>query len=887
MSRQIKKLNRELVSIKNAMELAVSVSSAHEKFNAALKLEKQRHEQYLNLLLANSIDLIILLDKEGRFVYCTDEFLRLAGIPGFGLIHGREFEKIWGEYIDKVSSKRLNGLLEEVKAKMSAIETDIELNIGGGGRLRSYSAHIALMVNASGTTDGYMILAHDTTEILRAKEAAEQANFAKSAFLARMSHEIRTPMNAIIGMSELALREEISPPSAATYVSGINQAGLNLLSIINDVLDFSKIESGLLQIENAPYKMASVLNDVISVIKTRIAEKHVLFLVDVDSGIPGGLIGDSARLRQILINLLANAVKYTQEGFIRLAVKEISKNDGAIVLNFTVSDSGIGIKPEDVGNIFGDFVRVDAERNSGIEGTGLGLSISRSLCRAMDGDISVTSVYGHGSEFIVTLPQRYDSVEAIASVNDREKQRVLLYHERAQYAKSISSTLESLEVVFRAASGPSEFLHELEGGAWTHAFVSAPEADTARETVRKNLLQTKVVLLADIGEALSPSGLSSAMMPVWAVPAANILNGVNMSMKEKSLSVRFMAPKARILIADDIATNLQVVSGLLSPYRVKTDTCMSGPEAIALVKERQYDMVLMDHMMPGMDGIEATRRIRELGGSRFAELPIIALTANAISGMREKFLQSGFDDYLAKPIEISKLNAAIEKWIPEEKQVKFILHASKDDSTPAFIEIEGLDTARGTAMTGGTREGYVKVLRLYCKDIAERLALLRRFIGNTGDSLSDDSSLSMFVTQAHALKSASASIGASEISRDAAELETAGENRDMKLIESALGAFCDRLSSLAERIGTAISAEDCDGKGSSDSSDEVLRQLKDALASEDVRAVDVLLAELQCAQDTFIGESLSRISDCVLVSDFKKAAWEIEILQAASKGPAG
>jgi signal transduction histidine kinase/CheY-like chemotaxis protein len=885
LNRQIKRLNRELVSVKNAMELAVSVSNAHERFNAALKLEKQRHEQYLNLLLANSVDIIILLDKESRFAYCTDEFLRFAGIPNFGLIHGREFEKIFGQYIDAASAERLNNCLEEVKAGMSVVETDISLDIEGREMPRSYSAHIVPMINASGAADGYMILAHDTTEILRTKEMAEQANSAKSAFLARMSHEIRTPMNAIIGMSELALRENLSPPSAAEYVSGISQAGHNLLSIINDILDFSKIESGLLQIEDAPYKMASVLNDVINVVRTRIAEKRVLFLVDVDPGIPGSLTGDSARLLQILMNLLGNAVKYTHEGFVRLTVNAISTGEDTVALGFSVSDSGIGIKPEDMDSLFGDFVRVDAERNSGIEGTGLGLSISRGLCRAMGGDISVTSVYGKGSEFSVTLPQLRDSTEALASVNDREHHGVLIYHERSLYAESLSRTLESLGVVFRTAADPSEFFHELEGGGWSHAFVGSSEADAARESVRKNLLSTKVVLLADIGEGLSPSGLNSVMLPVWAVPVANLLNGVNMSVREKLLYVRFIAPTARILVVDDIATNLQVVSGLLSPYRVKTDTCMSGAESLRLVMEHEYDIVFMDHMMPGMDGIEAARRIRELGG-RFAKLPIIALTANAISGMREKFLQSGFDDYLAKPIEISKLNAVMEKWMPEEKQVKYIPSGAKDNSAPAFVEIEGLDTARGLAMTGGTEKGYVKVLRLYCKDAAERLVFLREFAEETRSSHPDDSSLSMFITQVHALKSASASIGAAEISRDAASLEAAGKSRDIEAVKSALGAFCDGLASLADRVSGAIQADGCrDGESSTGSSiGEILRRLKDALASEDVRTIDEILAELSKAPpDALTGESLSRISDCVLVSDFKNAAGEVEALQAAIK----
>jgi CheY-like chemotaxis protein len=376
------------------------------------------------------------------------------------------------------------------------------------------------------------------------------------------------------------------------------------------------------------------------------------------------------------------------------------------------------------------------------------------------------------------------------------------------------------------------------------------------------------------------------MLPVWAVPVANILNGVNMSAREKLLDVRFVAPTARILVVDDIATNLQVVSGLLSPYRVKTDTCLRGEEALLLVAENEYDIVLMDHMMPGMDGIEAAKRIRELDGGRYAKLPIIALTANAISGMREKFLQSGFDDYLAKPIEISRLNAVMEKWLPEEKRVKSVFRAVKEDPARPLIAIEGVDTSRGLAMTGGTVEGYVNVLRLYSRDVRERLVFMREFESSAIDALSslpDDSSLSAFITQVHALKSASASIGASEISRDAATLETAGKNRDIEVLKSSLSAFCDDLASLADRIDAAISVDSRDGEELTGHIDDVLWRLRNALISEDVRVVDEILSELQHTPDTLVSEACSRISDCVLVSDFKKAVEEIEVIQAALK----
>ncbi|MDR1471773.1 MAG: transporter substrate-binding domain-containing protein, partial [Synergistaceae bacterium] len=449
-------------------------------------------------------------------------------------------------------------------------------------------------------------------------EAARVASEAKSRFLARMSHEMRTPMNVIIGMGELALREDISPPSVAAYVSGIGQAGRSLLSIINDVLDFSKIESGLLQLEDAPYEMASVLNDVINVTRARAAEQRLLFLADVNPEIPSVLRGDAARLRQILMNLLGNAVKYTREGFVRLTADADDAGTDAVTLRFVISDSGIGIKPEDMDNLFNDFVRLEMERNRGIEGTGLGLSITKSLCRAMGGSISVTSVYGKGSEFSVTLPQVCEARGAIASVDGREKLRVLLYHKRVQYAESVARTLESLGVAYRGVADQDEFTRELRTGGWSHVFASA---DEVLETLEESSPPAKTVLLMDIGEVFPASKALGLMMPVWTVPVANVLNGRAVSPLEKPARVRFTAPRARILIVDDLVTNLHVASGLLSPYRLKADTCTSGAEAIELVQRQEYDMVLMDHMMPEMDGVEAVKRIRALGGERFERLP--------------------------------------------------------------------------------------------------------------------------------------------------------------------------------------------------------------------------------------------------------------------------
>ncbi|MDR1922011.1 MAG: response regulator, partial [Candidatus Adiutrix sp.] len=383
--------------------------------------------------------------------------------------------------------------------------------------------------------------------LTRLNEEMKAASESKSMFLARMSHEIRTPMNAIIGMSELAARD-YGRPEALECIESIRRAGVNLLTVINEILDFSKIEAGSLEIASAPYETAALVNDVLNIIRVRLADKPVELKTDISPDFPGILIGDEARVRQILLNLLSNAVKYTQEGFVKLSASSAGLGDGKVKLTFVVEDSGLGVKSEDIPKLFSEFTRLDLIRNQNVEGAGLGLSITMRLCQAMGGEVEVKSEYGRGSVFVATITQSFTDPRPM--------------------------------------------------GALTESARGAQEA-----------------------------------------PGAG-----------------FVAPAARVLVVDDIAMNIAVAEGLLSPYQVKVDSCRSGEEAVRLIQEKRYDFILMDHMMPGMDGIETTRAVRALEGTYFKEVPIIALTANAMSGMREMFLENGFNDYISKPIELSALS---------------------------------------------------------------------------------------------------------------------------------------------------------------------------------------------------------------------------------------
>ncbi|ULQ60564.1 hypothetical protein K7I13_04545 [Brucepastera parasyntrophica] len=404
-------------------------------------------------------------------------------------------------------------------------------------------------------------------ELEDAKARAEAASLAKSTFLANTSHEIRTPMNAIVGMAELILREPVSP-AVYEHALGIKQASANLLSIINDILDFSKIESGKLEIIPVQYMLASVLNDVINIIRMKVSEKPVMFVTNIDADLPNRLFGDEVRIRQILLNLLGNAIKYTSEGFISLSITGESKEDGTVFLRIDVADSGIGIKEEDTGKIFGNFTQVDVQKNKGIEGTGLGLAITKNLCLSMGGTITFVSTYGKGSIFTAILPQQISGSEKFASVDNPELKKVLVYEIREIYTQSLIQTFENLGVKASSVTMQSAFFEAMKADEYDFIFISQTLYEGAKKIVEKAHVRSRIVLMADYGAEPEGRNIRILYRPAHTLAAANILNEVedkkNYVISDEN-DIRFIAPDARILLVDDIATNLKVAQGLMAP----------------------------------------------------------------------------------------------------------------------------------------------------------------------------------------------------------------------------------------------------------------------------------------------------------------------------------
>jgi signal transduction histidine kinase/CheY-like chemotaxis protein len=719
---------------------------------------------------------------------------------------------------------------------------------------------------------------------------AESASRAKTEFLANMSHEIRTPMNAILGMTEIILRKD-TDKELNESARNIKQAGVNLLSIINDILDISKVEAGKMDAMPVDYSLRSLINDVLGIICFRLKGKLLLFTVDVDSMLPVSLRGDEIRIRQILVNLLANAVKYTQEGFINLKVSGEFKGKGTILLRFDITDTGVGIKAEDMDKLFIEFTQFDSHKNRSVEGTGLGLAISRRLARLMDGDIFVESAYGKGSVFTAYIPQSVREKEPLAAVADPASKPVLVFEKRGVLLDSLEYSFKNLSVPATLVSGEEDFLRELKQKNYAFAFLGCV-TEKLLERIRQKEVLTKFILLEDIdgaGMNLSGYAVQTAAMPVYTLSLVNILNGTETADYQENAYVKFIAPDAKILIVDDIETNLSVAEGLLAGYQMNITTCTGGRQALDWIKKQQFDLILMDHMMPEMDGIEAAAVIRSWEKSQngiakdFRPIPIIALTANALTGMREMFMEKGFQDYLSKPIEISKLDEIIAKWIPPEKKKKpgeeKREHISADslpdqNSGPAsgfpLLSSVGVDVQKGIAITGGTLKGYRRVLENYLKDVEGRLGLFTEVPGESG--------LPFFTIQVHALKSASAAIGAEEVSRRAAALESAGKAGDLNAIGEELPVFYERLKATAEALRASLESAAGTGEGGARQTMPAaefarrLSTLRQALQDMEIREINSILAELENTnQDAKTIEMLSRISDHVLIAEFDEA----------------
>lgn len=634
-----------------------------------------------------------------------------------------------------------------------------------------------------------------TIQFYRLIKALQEAERSKDDFLANVSHEIRTPVNTICGMSELVMEEE-NPQKMKDAMFDIQVAGKNLLSVVSDVLDFSELQSGKIELEEEVYNITSTINDIINMTMAKKSQKELEFIVDCNAGIPCGLMGDEKRIRRVISNLVNNAIKFTNEGGVTLSI-DYRRESYGINLVVTVSDTGIGMRRENLEKLFTSFNQVDTKRNRQEGGIGLGLAIAKVLVEKMGGVITIQSKLGKGTTARFVIPQKIVDAQPIARLKNKSELNLATFIDMEQfrmmsirdaYTNNIAHMIEQMQVRCHNCRSLAELKRREQRETFSHIFISIEEylldSDYFDELAKR---VTVIVILEPKDEKkLRSDDFVCVYKPFYILPIVQYLNRGKEQAKGKVMVHRrkFMAPDVKVLVVDDNVTNIHVIQGLLERYKIHVVEATSGNEALRKIESKDFDFVFMDHMMPEMDGVETLHRIRAKAGNYYQRVPVIVLTANAIAGSREKFLEEGFNDFLEKPVEITVLERVILRTISSEKmqdvqeeenvEKKYPAQSNSVEKAPEEEFIIGdLDVKKGMMYCGG-KERYLQTL-------AESYATSEE-VRQQIQSWFEEENWKNYTIGVHGLKSTMMSIGAVNLSDQAKRLEEAGKKEYIDFI---------------------------------------------------------------------------------------------------------
>ncbi len=653
---------------------------------------------------------------------------------------------------------------------------------------------------------------HQTAKTIEALKLVERS---KDDFLANVSHEIRTPLNTISGMSEIALSEQ-DVDIIHEYMYSIQTASRNLMSTVSDILDFSELQSGAIVLDEEDYNISSTVNDIINMTVALRENKRIEVVVNYDVNIPRVLFGDEKKIRRVVMNLVSNAIKFTNDGGISITIRGRRENYG-INLAIIVKDTGIGINPENLEKIYTSFGQLDTRRNRQNGGIGLGLAISKALVEKMGGTLLIDSEDGKGTSVQVVIPQKVVDDTPAVLLRNKEQMKVLVYIDmekftlraiRDAYTANMENIITQMGIKAHICRSLTELKRRMERENYGLLVISNEEyyQDINYFQSISSSIHLMVIMDRENDKEIVDDRICRVYKPFSILSIASALNGMYREHTSRGKTTGFIAPSVKVLVVDDNYMNIRVVQGLLSKYKIRVEYALCGAEALEKIESMDYDFVFMDHMMPEMDGIETAQRIRNKIGSYYQSVPIIALTANAIAGTREMFMQEGFADFVEKPVELSVLERVLRRNLPENKMI-FLREDGKDnilvsyasgeskqdnilknsesketevtdenghlDKDKGLEEIKELDVATGELYCGGP-EGYREILIEFIETAIETRQEL--------EQLFQQKDWENYVIKVHALKGCMKTIGATHLFEHAMKMEMAGKNGNIDLI---------------------------------------------------------------------------------------------------------
>ncbi|HED16048.1 MAG TPA: response regulator [Gammaproteobacteria bacterium] len=862
------------------------------RLNAGLerRVEERTHklaesQQLIHAVLDHSPTAIYLKDLDGRYLMVNRVWSELAGIAAERAIGATDFDILPADIAREFSAKD-----REVADSCSPLQSEEHLP-QDDGTTRAYRSFKFPVSDPSGKVFALGGVATEITDLLsmqqeleQATEVAREASQSKSDFLANMSHEIRTPMNAIIGLSHLALNTELTLRQK-DYLKKIHSSAQSLLGIINDILDFSKIEAGKLDMEAIEFDLAETLESLASMISVKTSEKDLEFLVDMATEVPMGLVGDPLRLGQVLINLANNAVKFTEHGSITLKITQASELDDAVMLRFEVQDTGIGLTEEQKGKLFQSFSQADGSTTRKYGGTGLGLTISKKLTEMMGGEIGVESTPGEGSTFWFTvrmglaehLPARPELTAApdlkgmrVLVVDDNPTAREILTRQLQQFGLSsdeVPSGAEAISALEQAAADQPYSLVLMDwnmpgmtGLEASKRIKEDPKLDNNPPHIimvsaygREDLLHQSERLGLD-GYLIKPVNESTLFDTIMQTFGKEVQSGGTAS-DHGMPQLPEQVIGAHLLLVEDNEINQQVAQEILEGAGTRVSIANHGQEALDMLAKETFDGVLMDMQMPVMDGITATVEIRKL--SQYKELPIIAMTANAMAGDRDRCLAAGMNDHVVKPIDIKELFVVLGKWVkvPEQQRQDFVPQSQTARPEVTLPELPGIDTKTGLARVGNNSKLYRNILIKFRDSQADALEQIKQALAD-GDRQTAE-------RLAHTLKGVCGNVGADKLEKAARELEaaikTGQENTDDELaaVRRELAPILEVLAKLEQKAqvtGQNTTAPDLDEML------PMLTKLRSLLEDDDADATEIVenLQQHAGGQFTVALDSLTR-----------------------------